>query len=94
MMAPSVGTIWFPTPTKAWAAARSRVFRLTMLGGAGTRRPSRGSSQRHRQLRRSDDPLGGDGGMFAPAAGVPETTRTTVWSAGVVLVPCHTRLWL
>jgi hypothetical protein len=32
--------------------------------------------------------------MFAPAAGVPETTRTTVWSAGVVLVPCHTRLWL
>jgi hypothetical protein len=41
MMAPSVGTIWFPTPTKAWAAARSRVFRLTMLGGAGTRRPSR-----------------------------------------------------
>ena len=37
MMAPSVGTIWFPTPTKAWDAARSRVFRLTMSGGASTR---------------------------------------------------------
>jgi len=32
MMAPRVGTIWLPVPTKAWDAASSRVLRLMMDG--------------------------------------------------------------
>jgi hypothetical protein len=82
-MAPSVGTICLGRREEhgvPFDDSRRQKHSPTVVFGARGRR----------QLRRPDDLLGGDGGPFAHVAGVPETTRVTVWSVGVGLALRHT----